>query len=215
MELERYVVDLQRRLADAASIGGQEARELAERLASSLDSASRVVLLDALSTAASEISLELAPSSVEVRVRGGSPEFVVTRVVEPEAVDLGVALAHDTTSAADGVTGVASGSPASEAGADGIDPSVAPLVGDDLDGPVTRTTVRLPDALKTRVDAAAAREGLSVNAWFVRAVSSALDGAGRPTTPTAPPAPPTGRGRKASRAGRASNGGERVTGWLA
>jgi predicted HicB family RNase H-like nuclease len=38
----------------------------------------------------------------------------------------------------------------------------------------SRTTLRLPDALKTRVDEAAAAEGLSVNTWLVRAVAAAL-----------------------------------------
>jgi predicted transcriptional regulator len=48
----------------------------------------------------------------------------------------------------------------------------APL---DLDDASTsRTTLRLPDALKTRVDEAAAADGLSVNTWLVRAVAAAL-----------------------------------------
>lgn len=37
----------------------------------------RLALLEALSTAADEITRELAPGSVEVRLRGGEPEFVV------------------------------------------------------------------------------------------------------------------------------------------
>jgi predicted HicB family RNase H-like nuclease len=38
----------------------------------------------------------------------------------------------------------------------------------------SRTTLRLPDALKVRVDEAAAADGLSVNTWLVRAVTAAL-----------------------------------------
>ena len=38
----------------------------------------------------------------------------------------------------------------------------------------SRTTLRLPDALKARVDEAAAADGLSVNTWLVRAVAAAL-----------------------------------------
>ncbi len=37
-----------------------------------------------------------------------------------------------------------------------------------------RITLRLPDALKTGVEAAAAREGVSVNTWIVRALGRAL-----------------------------------------
>ena len=37
-----------------------------------------------------------------------------------------------------------------------------------------RITLRLPESLKARVDAAAAREGVSVNTWLVRALSRAV-----------------------------------------
>jgi len=40
----------------------------------------------------------------------------------------------------------------------------------------SRVTLRLPDGLKARAEAAAALEGLSLNAWLVRAASRALDG---------------------------------------
>jgi hypothetical protein len=36
-------------------------------------------------------------------------------------------------------------------------------------------TLRLPEALKASVEAAAAREGISTNAWIVRALSRSLD----------------------------------------
>jgi hypothetical protein len=38
----------------------------------------RLMLLEALSAAADEITRELAPTTVEVRLRGSEPEFVVT-----------------------------------------------------------------------------------------------------------------------------------------
>lgn len=38
-----------------------------------------------------------------------------------------------------------------------------------------RITLRLPDSLKAAVDAAAAREGVSVNTWLVRAVARATE----------------------------------------
>jgi hypothetical protein len=44
----------------------------------------RLMLLDALSAAADEITRELAPATVEVRLRGGEPEFVVTPVPADE-----------------------------------------------------------------------------------------------------------------------------------
>jgi hypothetical protein len=44
------------------------------------------------------------------------------------------------------------------------------------DGGTWRVTLRLPEGLRSGVDAAARRDGLSVNAWLVRAVGAALGG---------------------------------------
>ena len=77
MDLTPYVENLRRDLAVAADAGGEDARALAERLTAPLESSIRLMLLDALSAAADEIPRELAPGSVELRLRGGEPEFVV------------------------------------------------------------------------------------------------------------------------------------------
>ena len=58
---------------------------------------------------------------------------------------------------------------------------------------MARINMRMPDRLKARVDQAAAGEGLSVNAWLVRAAAAALERAdparraraARPSGPTA------------------------------
>jgi hypothetical protein len=71
------VENLRRELAVAAEAGGDDARALAERLTAPLESAIRLTLLDALSAAADEITRELAPGSVELRLRSGEPGFVV------------------------------------------------------------------------------------------------------------------------------------------
>jgi predicted HicB family RNase H-like nuclease len=59
-------------------------------------------------------------------------------------------------------------------------------------GDLARITLRLPEPLKAQVERAAAGEGISVNAWLVRAVATAVAGG--------PPAPPGGhrgaRGRR-------------------
>jgi hypothetical protein len=78
MELTPYVENIRRELAVAADAGGDDARALAERLVAPLESAVRLTLLDALSAAADEITSELVPGSVELRLRGGEPAFVVT-----------------------------------------------------------------------------------------------------------------------------------------
>jgi len=170
MDLTRYVNDLRHQLEIAADAGGDDARQLAERLTAPLDAASRLVLLEALSDAAGEITRELAPGSVEVRLRGRDPEFVVAQAAAAAFEEVA---AHPA--------------PASPAPA-------APVEIDD--GSTSRTTLRLPDHLKVRVEEAAARDGISVNAWLVRAVSDALEP----------------KGRRA--AARDSPAGQHFTGWV-
>ncbi|WP_155375042.1 toxin-antitoxin system HicB family antitoxin [Catellatospora vulcania] len=157
MELTPYVEKLRAELAVAAETGGEEARALAERLAVPLESAIRLTLLEALSAAADEITRELAPGSVEVRLRGLNPAFVVnTRQSPPDehSPAPAAAPAWDDTAGEKGAT--------------------------------ARINLRLPDELKTRIDEAAARERLSANAWLVRAAAAALD-AGAAPRPAARP----------------------------
>lgn len=62
MDLTPYVDNLRRELAVAAEAGGEEARELAERLTAPLESATRLTMLNVLSAAMDEITRELAPA---------------------------------------------------------------------------------------------------------------------------------------------------------
>jgi hypothetical protein len=78
MELAPYVDTLHRELTAAAEVAGEDVRRAAERLLTALDSAVRLVLIEALGAAAEQITAELAPGAVELRLRGRDPEFVVT-----------------------------------------------------------------------------------------------------------------------------------------
>jgi HicB family len=51
------------------------------------------------------------------------------------------------------------------------------LPGDELSA---RITLRLPESLKVGVEATSAQEGISTNAWVVRALARALDQGSRP-----------------------------------
>jgi hypothetical protein len=171
MDLTPFVDQLRRDLLTAADAGGDEARALAERLTAPLESSVRLALLSALSQAAEEITGQLAPGTVDVRLRGS---------------DLGFAVTHPPVEPA---TGPAAGPSAPEA--------TCPAV--DLDeGGTLRITLRLPEQLKSRVDEAAARLGVSVNTWLVRAVATAMDPQPRPSSD--------------SRRSRWS-GGSQYTGW--
>ncbi len=52
-------------------------------------------------------------------------------------------------------------------------PADAPPSADDRE--TARITLRLPEGLKLRAEQAAAKEGVSTNAWLVRAVAGGLD----------------------------------------
>lgn len=178
MDLTPYVDTLRHDLAVAAEAGGQEARELAIRLSGPLDSTARLVLLEALTAAADEITRDLAPGSVEVRLRGRDPSFVVALPPSDESF----------------------GTPMSISSPDPRPDLTRPETNSDTDtedGGTSRINLRLPDALKSRVESAAGRQRLSVNAWLVRAAESALE---------------PGTDRQAVQ--RTSHGGERITGWV-
>ena len=156
MDLTTYVGNLGREFATLAEAGGEESRALVERLTGSLESAIRMTLLDALSDAADEITRDLAPGSVELRLRGREPEFVVTA---PAGEPLGRPFEQTTAPAA------------------GDEPLIA------ADGPAARINVRLPEQLKASIEEAAAREGRSVNAWLVRSAATALQRSEREQRP--------------------------------
>jgi hypothetical protein len=160
MDLRPYVETIQQQLADAAEAGGEEARALAERLAAPLDAAIRLALQDALTVAAEEITVDLVPGSVELRLHGRDIDFVVT----PPPADVAAADTADADVPTHPWTARPSGTASTDA--------------DDADeGGMSRINLRLPEQLKVRIERAAGSEGLSVNAWLVRVVGARVDGA--------------------------------------
>ncbi len=174
MNIDPYIENIHAQLDAAAQAGGEEACELAGRLAAPLDAAIRLALQDALAAAAEEITVELAPGSVELRIRGREPQFVVTTPPgDPSGEE--AADAEDAT-----LSDWASSRPATE--------------GDE--GAMSRINLRMPEHLKARIERAADGEGLSVNAWLVRAAANRLE---------------RREGRRQER--RAPHGAQRYTGW--
>jgi hypothetical protein len=147
MNLSIYVESLRQQFSAAAETGGPEATAVVERLSAGLEAATRLVLLETLSAAADEITRELAPGAVEVRLRGSDPDFVVTL----------------PSFAPDDVEGTRTTPP--HIGTEG-----------DEEGGTSRLNLRLPEGLKTRIEDAARLEGLSLNAWLVRTAAAAIEG---------------------------------------
>ena len=172
MDLSPYLESVRVGVANASALADEPTRQVAERLGTAIESSTRLALLQALSDAAGTISAELAPSSVELRMVGQDPEFVVSvQTAEAEPTLL---------------------LPEPESDGDASD-----LPDDE---PVSRITLRLPQSVKTRVDEMASSEGISTNAWLIRTVMDALadrSGSRRawpqapiPPTPPVPPIPP-------------------------
>lgn len=158
MDLSQYAESLRRELTSITRFAGEDIARAAEMLAETLDSSVRLALLDVLSAAADEITASLDGVTVDVRLSGTDPEFVVTsaHAAEDSLADVNVL---------------------EEAG-------------------TARITLRTSEGLKTRVEAAAADSGMSVNAWLVRAISRA-SGAPKPLPPfPMPPAAKPGRGKR-------------------
>lgn len=166
LNLALYVESLRAQLIAAAEMGGPESRAVVDRLSAGLEAATRLVLLEAISAAADEITRELAPGAVEVRLRGSNPDFVVS---------------------------LPSGA-AAEAAADARTTPLDVIPGGD-DGGTSRLNLRLPEGLKLRIEEAARREGLSLNAWLVRTAAASIEGPRGQVT-------------------RTPSGGQRYTGWV-
>ncbi|MFC7533262.1 hypothetical protein [Actinoplanes sp. GCM10030250] len=177
MELQPYIDALRHELALAAAAGGDDARELAERLTAPLESGVRLALLDALSEAAAEITRDLAPGSVDLRLRDREPSFVVTPAPADPWSDQPVVPPPPDPA-----------------------PPLAPAPAAGEDEATVRISLRLPEHLKTRVEQAAARSGVSINTWLIRAAYAAADGdTVRPPTVSTP---------------STTSGAQHYTGWV-
>ena len=147
MDITEYVDALRRDLAQAARAMGPETEQAAERLGFAMDSSARLALMEALSQAAAEITSELEGTSVEVRLQGREPVFVVVGAGPSAVVD-------DTTAVPP----------------EGDTTAMSPE--DEGDG-TARITLRLPEALKGRAEELATKRGQSLNTWLVNAVRAA------------------------------------------
>lgn len=143
MDITRHIVNLQRQLVVAAAAGSEQVKETAGRLATALEAAGRMAILDALTEACSDITRDLAPGAVDVRLRGHGVDFVVVRPPKEEQSDkASIAL---------------------------------PTAIKEDDASPMRITLRLPEGLKSQAERVAAVENISLNAWLVRAIASALE----------------------------------------
>jgi hypothetical protein len=185
MELTRYVDSLQQQLAVAAAAGGPEAEAIAERLVAPLDAAARLTLQEAVVDAASEITLALAPGSVDVRLAGRGLAFVVTPAISETPPDVTSPVASEAA----------------------VEAAIKAAIAEDDEGGTSRITFRPSDRLKADIEAAAERQGLSVNAFLVRTLTLAV-------RQGATAAPLSGSSGAAGATVTTPKGGQRLSGWV-
>jgi hypothetical protein len=173
MELGAVTRTVHEQLAAAAAMGDEHTQRAAQLLSISLDPALRLALQGAMSQVAGEISAQLAPGRVDLALVGGEVEV---RVVPPPPTTEGSA---------------PSAPPSSVAQSGASQPTDDPAEAQSEDSSTTRVSFRPPQHLKTRLDQAAAAEGLSLNAYLVRVLGAHLDA----PAPEPPRPGPSGTGR--------------------
>ncbi|MGA9748412.1 MAG: toxin-antitoxin system HicB family antitoxin [Nocardioides sp.] len=184
MDITPYVESLRHDLAAAAEAGGDEARAAAERLALALDPAMRLALMDALSQAAAEITAELPAGSVDVRLKGREPQFVVDVPTMP-------------------MQAAAPAPPSPPA------PPSAEEIEVEEDDSVARISLRIPESVKYKAEELAAKSGHSLNAWIVNVVRNATRDRAINVEVDLSSIPFLDSGRPAGR-----RGSKRMTGWV-
>lgn len=173
MDLSPYLESVRHGVTSAAALGDDTTRQVAERLGGAVEASTRLALIRALSDAAAQVSAEIAPTSVELRMSGDDPDLVVlvpAPASEPTLLLPDAEPATDTPETAD-------------------EPVTDELMSDG-DEPLARISLRLPASVKARVDERADRDSLSTNAWLLKAVLDALEERPAPPAPPFPPTPP-------------------------
>ena len=164
MDLTPYTQNLRDDLLTAASVGDEDSRRAAALLASALEPATRLAIMNALSDLAAEVTGALEDTTVELRLDGRDVRVSVTRHATPDS---------DTGYSDTGYAGTSGGT---SNGAADSSPSPEDLkrAMQDAGGELSRTTVRLFNELKSQAERAASDQGVSLNTYISRAVSDSV-----------------------------------------
>jgi len=90
VQLESHIQAIQQELATTGALGDEAAAEAARRIGEALASTLHLHLLDLLGEAALEITGQIEPGRVEVRLAGRDPELVVIADETPDTSQLGL-----------------------------------------------------------------------------------------------------------------------------
>jgi hypothetical protein len=153
MDLSPYIQSLRDDLLAAASVGDEQARRAAAMLATAIEPAARLAIMNALSDLAAEITGALENTTVDIRLDGRDVRVNVTRhTAEPGShVDSSFSLPDGRRTPEDLRRAV-----------------------QDAGGELSRTTVRLFNELKSQAEHAASDQGVSLNTYISRAVADSV-----------------------------------------
>lgn len=147
MKIDDYLQKLRENVDNAVSLADSDTRDVASRVASSLEPSVRLALLDAIADATTEIDGRLSTADVSMTLKQGDPSFVIEE------------------------RGITVEQLASYANADEHDDDPETADEDEFDDEVdedelVRFSLRIPKWAKDKVDRRAERDGLSTNAYL-------------------------------------------------
>lgn len=148
MELDKYTASLRADLLAASALGDEHTRATADALGGAAQASARLMLLQALSDFADEITEQLDGRAVHVKFAGNS---VFADITEDAVLT-------------DGPTDTGRTAPGGED---------YPTM-DDVTGEMRRVTLRMVEHVKERAEEAASMNGVSLNSWLSQAVQGAL-----------------------------------------
>lgn len=175
MDISDYLRQVREGIENATSLADSDTKDVASRVASSVEPVMRLALIDAISDATAEINDELSTADVSMTLQRGNPAFAVAE------------------------RGITAEQFASYAKADSEDVVLEPLAEDDEaeegveDDELVRFSLRIPKWVKDKVDQRAARGGISTNAYLSELIVAEVarrrerrDFAGGPGRPSGP-----------------------------
>ncbi len=176
MDLTPYTQNLRDDLLTAASVGDEDSRRAAALLASAIEPAARLAIMNALSDLAAEVTGALGDTTVELRLDGRDVRVSVTR---HQADDAGDRAPHDgyfrkRTDDRRSAATDADADAGDAAAGDGQSAEELRRAMQDAGGELSRTTVRLFNELKSQAERAASEQGVSLNTYISRAVSDSV-----------------------------------------
>lgn len=206
MDLTPYTQNLREDLLTAASVGDEESRRAAALLASAIEPAARLAIMNALSDLAAEVTGALQDTTVELRLDGRDVRVSVTRHEDARSPaadahrDSFFTKRHDDRQGSER-SDRDGGADVDPSGDGGQSPDDLKRAMQDAGGELSRTTVRLFNELKSQAERAASDQGVSLNTYISRAVSDSVR--------SAVPNKNGNRGR-----GQGGQGGRNVTGYI-